>query len=123
MHQALQAAREAVPEEALLIEMRDSASDVERNFDLLLEDIRNAIHYRTVREGEEQARLGREEVRAGHRLNILAALFLPITAIASLFGMNLPDGQTGPMFWLVLLIGLGLGAALAFWVLAKPKQG
>lgn len=122
MHQALQSAREAVQGEPLLIEMRDSASDVERNFDLLLEDIRNEIQYRTVREGEEQARLSREVVRAGHRLNILAALFLPVTAIASLFGMNLPDGQTGPVFWLVVVVGFGLGAALAVWVLAKPKE-
>src|SRR5688572_6877327 len=43
MHQALQAAREAMKGDAFLIEVRDLASDVERNFDLLVEDVRNAL--------------------------------------------------------------------------------
>ena len=123
MHQALQAAREAVGSDPFLIEMRDLASEVDRNLDLLLEDVRNAIQYRTAREAEEQARLSKEALQASHRLNVLAALFFPLTAIASLFGMNLAHGlseRSPGMFWLVFAVGVALGFGMKSWVLAKP---
>jgi hypothetical protein len=125
MHQALQAGREALGPDPFLIEMRDLASDVERNLELLLEDLRNAIQYRTAREAEEQARSGREVVRATHRLNILVALFLPLTAVASIFSMNFVHGldRANPvLFWLVFALGIGLGFVLKAWVLAKPRE-
>lgn len=124
-HAALQAAREAVGSDPFLIEMRDAASEVERNFDLLLEDVRNAISYRGLREAEENARQGREVARAGHRLNVLAALFLPLTAVTSIFGMNLRSGlESGSsnLFWAVLLGGVALGGLLTAWILARPKS-
>ena len=46
---------------------------------------------------------------------MLAAIFLPITAIGSVFGMNLASGleHRGPLvFWGVLLIGAIVGYAL-----------
>ncbi len=123
MYQALQAAREAVGSDPFLIEMRDLASELDRNLDLLLEDVRNAIHYRTAREAEIQARLSKEALQASHRLNILAALFFPLTAIASLFGMNLAHGlneRSPAMFWLIFAGGVALGFGMKSWVLAKP---
>jgi hypothetical protein len=122
MHQALQAAREAVKGDPFLIEMRDMASDVERNFDLLGEDVRNALQYKIARESEEQARLSREAVRASHRLNILAAWFFPLTAISSVFGMNFSHGLNSnrpAMFWIIFALGVGLGFAMKAWVLAR----
>lgn len=122
-HAALQAAREAFKGDSLLIELRDQAYELERNFDLLLEDARNALSYRTARDGEEQAHLSREALQASHRLNVVAALFLPLTAITSVFGMNLPHGFAGRgplLFWLVFLGGLGLGFLMKSWVLARP---
>ncbi len=119
LHAALQAARDAVGDDPFLIEMRDLGSDLERNFDLLIEDARNTIQFRTLREAEEQARLGREAVRAGHRLNLIAALFLPATAITSAFGMNLPSGSGG--FWAVIVGSLLAGLAVVGWVLARPR--
>ena len=122
MHQALQTAREAVKGDIFLIEMRDLAYEIDRNLELLLEDVRNAIQYRMAREAEEQAQLSKEAVRASHRLNILAALFFPLTAIASVFGMNLTHGlnQHSPvMFWLIFVAGTGLGFVMKGWVLAK----
>jgi Mg2+ and Co2+ transporter CorA len=53
--------------------------------------------------------------RAGHRLNFLAAIFLPLTAVASVFGMSLPSGlENSPtwVFWSVLLFGLLLGIVI-----------
>lgn len=125
MHQALQAARDAIQNDAFLIEMRDLAYDVERNFDLLLEDTRNEIQQRTARKAEEQAELSAAALQASHRLNILAALFFPLTAIASLFGMNLAHGlnMSSPLvFWLVFVLSGALGFGMKSWVLGKPKS-
>lgn len=120
MHQALQSAREAVKGDPFLIEVRDLAYEVERNFELLLEDVRNAIQHRTAREAEKQAALSKQALQASHRLNILAALFFPLTAIASLFGMNLAHGLNPgsvAIFWLVSVISIGLGFGMKTWVL------
>ncbi len=125
MHQALQAARDAIRNDPFLIEMRDLAYDVERNFDLLLEDTHIEIQQRTARKAEEQARLSAAALQASHRLNILAALFFPLTAIASVFGMNLAHGmntESPVIFWLVLVAGCALGFGMKSWVLGKPAS-
>jgi hypothetical protein len=124
MHAALQTAREAIKADTFLIEMRDLAYEVERNLELLHEDVRNAIHHRAARKAEEQARLTEQTLHASHRLNILAALFFPLTALASLFGMNLAHGMDEhqpAVFWLVFLASALLGLAMRAWVLRKPK--
>lgn len=124
MHQALQTARDAIKNDSFLIEMRDLAYDIERNFDLLLEDTRNEIQQRTARKAEEQAELSAAALQASHRLNILAALFFPLTAIASLFGMNLAHGldMRSPIaFWLVFVLSCALGFGLKTWMLGKPR--
>ena len=125
MHQALQAAREAMKGDAFLIEVRDLASDVERNLDLLVEDVRNALQYRMAREAEEQARLSKEAVRASHRLNVLAAWFFPLTALSSVFGMNFAHGfdqQRPTFFWIVFALGLALGFGMKNWVLGGSQN-
>lgn len=124
-HAALQAAREAVKAETALIELRDLAYEVERNLEVLLEDTRNAVGYRSAREAEEQARVSRAALHASHRLNTLAAWFLPITAIASLFSMNFAHGlneHSPKLFWLVFAVGVGLGFGMKGWVVAKPPE-
>lgn len=125
MHQALQTARDAIKVDPFLIEMRDLGYEVERNLELLLEDVRNAIQYRTAREAEEQARLSKEALRASHRLNTLAALFFPLTAVASLFGMQLAHGlneRNPSIFWIIFAVSVGLGLGMKSWVLGKPKE-
>lgn len=124
MHQALQTAREAVKGDTFLIELRDLAYELERNLELLAEDVRNAIQHRAARKAEEQARLSEQALHASHRLNILAALFFPLTAIASIFGMNLAHGfneHKPAIFWAVFVVGCALGFAMKGWVLGKPK--
>lgn len=124
-HAALQAAREAVKNDALLIELRDLAYDVERNLDLLVEDVRNTIAYRTAREAEAQARVSQAALRASHRLNLLAALFFPLTALASVFGMNLAHGfnrESPVLFWIIFVTGVGLGLAIKRWVIGRPPE-
>jgi hypothetical protein len=125
VHHALQAAREALKADPFILEMRDQAYGLERNFELLLEDTRNAIQYRTARKAEEQARLSEQALHASHRLNVLAALFFPLTAVASLFGMNLTHGlatDDAVLFWVVALVCLGLGYAMKSWVLSATNR-
>lgn len=124
MHLALQSAREALKNEPFLVEMRDLAYEADRNFELLLEDVRNCIQYRTAREAEQQAQLSKEAVGASHRLNVLAAMFFPVTALASIFGMQLAHGlnERNPLnFWVVFAVGIGLGFAMKSWVVGKPN--
>lgn len=125
LHNALQTAREAIKQDAFIIEVRDLAYEVERNMDLLIEDVRNAIQQGTAREAEAQAQASKEALAASHRLNILAALFLPLTAITSLFGMNFSTGldEKIPMlFWLIFAGGVALGFGMKSWVTARPKS-
>jgi hypothetical protein len=125
MHQAIQAAREAVPNDAFLIEIRDLAYEVDRNLELLIEDVRNAIQYRMAREAEEQGRLSRQALHASHRLNILAALFFPLMAVASVFGMNFAHGLSDrdpKVFWIVAAVSALFGFAIKRWILAKSKD-
>lgn len=125
MHAAIQTAREAVKGDPFLVELRNQAYEVERNLDLLLEDTRNEIQHRTARKAEEQAALSQAALHASHRLNVLAALFFPLTAVASLFGMNMLHGlnQNSPQaFWTVAGVSLVLGFFLKGWVTRKPAS-
>lgn len=122
----LQAAREAIPEDRDLIDLRDWAYDIERSLDLLYEDTRNALDFNIARKAEEQARLSRQELQSSHRLNVLAAIFFPITAIAGIFGMNLPSGlenASSITFWVVLVSGTALGFAIYRWVVTGSVLG
>ncbi|MBN2003628.1 MAG: hypothetical protein JXA21_09755 [Anaerolineae bacterium] len=115
----LQSAREAIPEDRDLIDLRDWAYDISRSWDLLYEDTRNALDFNIARKTEEQARLSQQELQSSHRLNVLAAIFFPITAIAGIFGMNLPSGLENAStmtFWVVLIAGIFLGFAIYRWV-------
>lgn len=125
MHSTLQAARDAVKSEKLLIDLRDRAYEIERNLELLLEDVRNTIQYRTVREAEEQSRLGQEALRASHRLNVLAAWFLPVTALSGIFSMHVArnaDLYSASYFSVIIITAIALGFALKGWVLAGSSQ-
>src|SRR5690606_26103454 len=108
-HQTLQQAREAVGEDRDLIVCRDQAYEIERSAELLHGDMLSGLQCAVARREEEQSRSTHEMALAGHRLNVLAATFLPIATIASIFGMQLPNGleqSIGPwLFWIVLGLG------------------
>lgn len=111
LHRAIQQARESVKTERELINMRDQAAAIERNAELLLQDAQFGLNFTVARQAEAQAATARQMASAAHRLNLLAALFLPLTALASVFGMEihskLPD--TAVNFWLICICGLLLG--------------
>jgi hypothetical protein len=106
LHATLQTAREAIPDDRDIIDMRDWAYDLERTLDLLQTDTKHALDLHSV--------------QVANRLNVLAAIFFPVTAIASVFGMNLVSGLEGnsiTIFWSVLLVGIALGFATSWWAL------
>lgn len=84
----------------------DHAQDVVRSSELLQIDARNAVDFHIAQQAEIQASHSREVERATHRLNSMATIFLPLTAVASLFGMNLHSGlEEAPpwLFWVIML--------------------
>ena len=115
---ALQHAQELVPDARELLSLRDAAGDFERAAELLQVDAKNALDYRIARGNEESARLANQAAKSGQRLNVIAAITLPITALSGVFGMNLPNGlENAPpmLFWAVFAVGavFGLGLSLA----------
>jgi hypothetical protein len=122
LYRTLQEARDGVPGERELITARDRAYELERAAELLHHDAGAALQYAVARQAEEQTRAAYRLARAGHRLNLIAALALPLMAIASVFGMNLPSGLEGGgtvLFWLIVGGSLALGAAI--WA-ATPRS-
>lgn len=119
MKAALQAAREAIGNDAFLIDMRDRGVDIARGFELLLADARQSLDFRVARSAEEQTRAAEAGNRAQHKLNILAAIAFPLMSVSAVFGMNLYSGlekQSPLIFWLVFLGGLWLGFVVKGWV-------
>lgn len=114
LHRALQDAREGIDNRDIIV-MRDIAGDIERTLELLMGDAKNALDYIEAKEAEAQTALARRATEAQHRLNKVAALFLPITAVGSMLGMNLTnglEGMTALTFWLVCAAAFGTGFAV-----------
>src|SRR5688572_5393342 len=103
MHTTLQQAREAFPMDRNILIARDQAGELERAVELLHADAKNGLEYMVARQTEEQAENSEQLLKAGHKLNMLIAIFLPLTALGSAFGMNFRHGLeavTSPLlFW------------------------
>jgi hypothetical protein len=116
---ALQEARDAAKDDHDLISVRDAASDVARAFELLHAHAREGLEYTAAKHAQHQGRNAEHMLASAHRLNLIAALFLPMTAIATIFGMNLHSGLDtlgSGVFWGVvagtLLLGIIVRASL-----------
>ena len=112
---ALQTARESLPDAREIITMRDLAADNERAAELVHADAKNALDYQIARQGEEQSRLSHELSEVGHRLNLLAALFLPLSVAGGLFANSLRSGLEEAPFWAFWL--MIMGALVLGWLL------
>lgn len=115
LHRALQQAREQVKADRDLISFRDEAAGIERTAELLLQDAQFGLSFTAARQAEAQAASAQRSARFAHKLNILAALFLPLTAIASLFGMEIQSGigNVPGNFWMIAVTGIVLGVLLS----------
>jgi len=125
----LQRARDAVDDIDAKREIQlfaDHAGDIARTCELLQADARNSLDFHIARQGEIQAAHSRETERAGHRLNVMAAIFLPLTAVSSVFGMNLQSGlEHSPpwMFWLILAGSFTAGLLVSEVLVAVKLRG
>lgn len=114
MHLALQQVRDAFPEDLEILALRDRAYELERVAETISDDTENGMQYTIAQHTEEQAELSERIAKESHRLNLVAAVALPITAIGSVLGMNLTNGLEGlpePVsFWCIVagLVLLGL---------------
>lgn len=125
LHAAMQQAREMLPEDRDLINLRDNAGELERSVELLHHDTDTGLEFTVAHESEEQSRRAYEMSVSAHRLNILAAIFFPIATLSTIFGMNLPHGleqwASPTPFWAVLAAGLLMGVLLTALVIQRPK--
>ncbi len=103
LHKTLQEARDAIKNDQDIIALRDMAGDAERTAELVQQDAKHGLDYTTARRAEEQAETADHIAKSSHRLNLIAALFLPISALGSVFGVNLAHGLENKgapwLFW------------------------
>ncbi|MBK8090948.1 MAG: hypothetical protein IPK32_02820 [Verrucomicrobiaceae bacterium] len=121
LHRALQQARDFVKSDRDIINLRDQAAGIERNAELLLQDAQFGLDFTQVKQAEEQAASARRMAATAHRLNVLAALFLPLTALTGLFSMNVrsPVSDTTGNFWLIALAGVVVGLLISTLVIGR----
>jgi hypothetical protein len=111
MARALQEAREGIDDREL-ISLRDTAGELERSAELVVTDAQNALEYLETKAAEEQTVLAKKAADAQHRLNLIAALFFPVTALGSILGTNMHTGLEGHppyVFWAVFFGAFATG--------------
>lgn len=129
LHAAFQQARELVPADRDLINLRDQAGEVERAVELLHGDAKNGLDFTVARQAEQQAERSYSMTVAAHRLNVLVAAFFPVATLSAFysaaFGMMVAHGDqtwsTPALFWALLLLGLVFGLLLAKAITRAPE--
>ena len=94
MHEVLEEARKALPDDRGLIDCRDRAYEISRRADLLYDEAKNSMEVAVVRRAEEQATASHQMMVSAHRLNVLAAMFFPFGTLGAVFGTSLTDNWT-----------------------------
>lgn len=123
-HATLQEAREAMRADRHLLLARDQSGETLRTLELVHQDATTAMDFLIAQEATANARASEQLARTGHRLNLLVAVFLPLTALGAAFGMNLRHGfedESPGLFWMVLLAGLAAGLVIKTLVALAPK--
>lgn len=123
LHRALQQARDLVKGDRNLINFRDQGASIERNAELLMQDAQFGLNFTVAKQAEAQAETARQMSVTAHRLNILAAIFLPLTALASVFGMEIHSGLPDkPGLWVALCaVGIAVGLVLSVFLTRRSR--
>jgi hypothetical protein len=127
LHDALQNAREAAPNDRQLLLWRDRAYAIQRSAELLQTDAKNALDFAVAERAEQEAESSRRALTAAHRLNTLVACFFPVATLAAVFGVNLRHGLEGydaayaplPLIG-ILSSGFVLGLILMLFINRRP---
>lgn len=117
----LQTARDAQPRLRDLLLWRDRAAELERAAELLQAEAKLGLDYALAEDVEQQSEASLRLARSGHRINLLIAGFLPVTALAAVFGMNVPSGLEDASTAVFLGI-IVVGAAIGLVVLSRLRQ-
>jgi hypothetical protein len=115
LHKALQEARDAI-DDPELISLRDQAYEAERTLELVHAEAKDGLDFRIAERAEQQAETSHHLAVSSQRLNLLAALFFPITALGSVFGMNFlhrfETAYAPWLFWGVVALAFASGFVL-----------
>ncbi len=124
LHATLQTARELCPADRDLINSRDHAYRLERTTELLASDARASLDVATLRRAEQQAANNAAMARSAHRMNLLAAIFLPLATLCTIFGVDMshPLRQTASLLPFYLIVGLGMTLGLAIAVFVSTRR-
>jgi hypothetical protein len=119
-------ARDLVKIDKELIAVRDTAQENERSIELINHHARAGLDYTIASNAEANAKSTEHVVESQHRLNLIAATFLPITAISALLSMNLQHGleqYNAPYaFWAVAAAAFLLGLIVRWTLPGKKKS-
>jgi len=114
MHAVLSQLRDALPDDADVLAARDRAYELDRLSENISDDAENGMQHTIAQHTEEQAALSERIAKESHRLNLLAAVAMPITAIGSILGMNLDNGLEAlpepASFWAIVALSFGVGS-------------
>ena len=113
----LQEAREACASDRHILLARDEMVEIERHCDLMLTEAQQGMAFLAAARADEQAKQSERIARASHRLNLLMAMCLPTTAIASILSMNAE--QNWANIWKLAAVSGFLGLAVMAWVSRK----
>ena len=126
MSAALQEARDFAKNDKELITVRDVAQENERAVELINGHARAGLDYTIAASAEANASNTRHVVESQHRLNLIAATFLPMSALGALLGMNLSHGldkfDSPYVFWIVAGLAFLLGLIVRASLPAKAQQ-
>jgi Mg2+ and Co2+ transporter CorA len=118
----LKESRTILEQNSYILEMRDWAVDLQRNYEVLLADGKLALEFRIAQKTEEQVEKASHALSAQNKLNTIAAFTFPMMALAAVFGMNLVHGlenKSVEVFWGVLLGGIVIGFLVRKWLFKK----
>lgn len=118
-------ARDLVKGDKELIAVRDTAQENERSIDLINHHARAGLDYSIAAAAEDNVKSTEHVVESQHRLNLIAATFLPITAISALLSMNLKHGlenYNAPYAFWAVAAGAFLLGLIVRWSLPSKKK-
>ncbi|MEN9358531.1 MAG: hypothetical protein RL095_66 [Verrucomicrobiota bacterium] len=120
----MQSARDHAKNDAEIAEIADLVYSCHRSAELLQTDLHHSVEHLRAEQQERLATASDRALRSSQRLNILTAIFLPVTAITGVFGMNLHNGfENHPsMFFVVFVSGLVVGLILCTWILTAHRK-
>ncbi len=110
----MQEARDACSADRHILLARDEMVEIERHCDLMLTEAQQGMQFLAAARADEQAKQSERIAVAGHRLNLLMAMCLPATAIASILSMN--GEQRWDNVWRFVAVAGVLGFAVMAWV-------